>query len=218
MSLRLRGVDPDLFERLARESGRVCGIDEAGRGPLAGPVVAAAVILDPDRSINGLADSKVLSAERREELAMRIRERAIAFAVAAATVEEIDTFNILQATLLAMRRAVDELQVAAEYALVDGNQMPRLPIPGRTIISGDATERCISAASILAKTTRDAMMRTLDEQHPGYGFAQHMGYPTPAHLDRLQRLGPCAIHRKSFAPVRRLLDARLTSDGAHRVG
>jgi len=129
----------DLFEQGARLSGRICGIDEAGRGPLAGPVMAAAVILDPDRRINGLADSKVLSAERREELAERIRERAIAYAIAEASVEEIDTLNILQATLLAMRRAVERLQVAADYALVDGNQMPRLPIPGRTIIAGDAT-------------------------------------------------------------------------------
>jgi ribonuclease HII len=198
--------------------GLTAGVDEAGRGPLAGPVVAAAVILDRKRSIRGIADSKVLAPAVREELALRIEAQAIAWGLGWADACEVDAINILQATLLAMRRAVDELQVAAEYALVDGNQMPRLPIPGRTIISGDATERCISAASILAKTTRDAMMRTLDEQHPGYGFAQHMGYPTPAHLDRLQRLGPCAIHRKSFAPVRRLLDARLTSDGAHRVG
>jgi ribonuclease HII len=218
MSSQRCAPNPDLFEQTARDSRRVCGIDEAGRGPLAGPVVAAAVILDPDRRINGLADSKVLSSERREELALQIRERAIAFAVAQATVEEIDTLNILQATLLAMRRAVQQLQVAAEYALVDGNQMPRLLIPGRTIIGGDGTERCISAASILAKTERDALMRALDGQHPGYGFGQHMGYPTPEHLDRLQRLGPCLMHRKSFAPVRRLLETHPASDGAHPVG
>lgn len=197
-----RGQTLDLFEVAARSSGRVCGIDEAGRGPLAGPVVAAAVILDPARRINGLADSKVLTPERREELAVRIRERAIAWAVAEASVEEIDTINILQATLLAMRRAVEQLAVAAEYALVDGNQMPRLPIPGRAIIAGDAIERCISAASILAKTTRDARMRAYDAAHPGYGFGQHMGYATPEHIASLERLGPCVLHRRSFAPVR----------------
>jgi ribonuclease HII len=197
-----RGQTLDMFELAARATGRVCGIDEAGRGPLAGPVVAAAVILDPARRIVGLADSKVLAPERREELAARIRERAIAWAVAEASVEEIDTLNILQATLLAMRRAVEQLGVAAEYALVDGNQMPRLCIPGRAIIAGDASERCISAASILAKTVRDARMRAADAQHPGYGFAQHMGYATPEHLDCLRRLGPCQLHRTTFAPVR----------------
>jgi ribonuclease HII len=200
-----RGQTLDMFELAARSSGRVCGIDEAGRGPLAGPVTAAAVILDPARRIVGLADSKVLPPERREELAARIRDRAIAWAVAEASVEEIDTLNILQATLLAMRRAVEQLAVAAEYALVDGNQMPRLGIPGRAIVAGDASERCISAASILAKTTRDARMRAADALHPGYGFAQHMGYATPEHLDRLRRLGPCVLHRTSFAPVRERL-------------
>lgn len=197
-----RSVNLDLFEQMARQSGRICGIDEAGRGPLAGPVMAAAVILDPARRINGLADSKVLSPERREELAVKIRERAVAFAVAEASVDEIDTLNILQATLLAMRRAVEKLQIVPEYALVDGNQMPRLPIPGRPIIAGDAIERCISAASILAKTTRDALMRACDQEHPGYGFGQHMGYATPEHLHHLSRLGPCRLHRQSFAPVR----------------
>jgi len=217
MNDRRRDVNLDLFEQAARQSGRVCGIDEAGRGPLAGPVVAAAVILDPCRRINGLADSKILTPERREELAMRIRERAIAFAIAEASVEEIDALNILQATLLAMRRAVELLQVAAEYALVDGNQMPRLPIPGRPIIAGDATERCISAASILAKTARDAMMRELDVQHPGYGFAQHMGYATPEHLSCLQQLGPCRLHRQTFGPVRELLGWPGPIDDAHHL-
>jgi ribonuclease HII len=203
----------DLFEQAARASGRVCGIDEAGRGPLAGPVVAAAVILDPGARLEGLRDSKALKAGRREELAARIREGAVAFAVAEASVEEIDTLNILQATLLAMRRAVDALQVAADYALVDGNQMPRLAIPGRAIVAGDALEPAISAASILAKTARDAMMRTFDAQHPGYGFAQHMGYGTPDHLECLRRLGPCPLHRRSFAPVRSLLGG--ASDAHH---
>lgn len=193
---------PDLFERAARDAGRCCGIDEAGRGPLAGPVVAAAVILDASRPIAGLADSKVLAAGRREELAGLIRERALAWAVAEASVDEIDRLNILQATLLAMRRAVERLPVAAEYALVDGSCMPALPIPGRTIVAGDALEQSISAASILAKTARDALMHTLDTQYPGYGFARHMGYGTPEHLDCLRRLGPCIAHRRSFAPVR----------------
>ncbi len=214
---RQRGT-PDLFEQAARDAGRCCGIDEAGRGPLAGPVVAAAVILDVSRPIRGLADSKVLAPERREELAVRIRERAIAWAVAEAGVDEIDTINILQATLLAMRRAVEGLQVAAEYALVDGNCMPALPIPGRTIIAGDALEKSISAASILAKTARDALMRTLDERYPGYGFARHMGYGTPEHLDCLQRLGPCDVHRLSFAPVRgHPALARRTGDGTAAI-
>jgi ribonuclease HII len=217
MSVQRGAVSLDLFEQLARQNGRVCGIDEAGRGPLAGPVVAAAVILDTQREVDGLADSKVLSAPRREVLAVQIRERAVAYAIAEATIEEIDTLNILQATLLAMRRAVERLSVVAEYALVDGNQMPRLPIPGRAIISGDATEQCISAASILAKTARDALMRTFDQQHPGYGFAQHMGYATPDHLSQLRKLGPCRLHRRSFAPVRDLLNDAPSFHGAHPV-
>ena len=211
---RPRRPGPDLFEQAALAGGRVCGIDEAGRGPLAGPVVAAAVILDPARRIEGLRDSKVLSPARREELSERIRERCIAFAVAEATVEEIDGLNILQASLLAMRRAVDALPVAPDYALVDGNQMPRLAIPGRAIVSGDAVEPAISAASILAKTARDALMRAFDALHPGYGFARHMGYGTPEHLDCLQRLGPCPLHRRSFAPVRGLLG---TPSNAHHL-
>ena len=157
--------------------------------------------------VAGLADSKVLSAERREALAMLIRERSVAFAVAEASVEEIDRLNILQATLLAMQRAVDALAVQAEYALIDGNQMPRLAIPGRTIVAGDASEPCISAASILAKTARDAIMQAFDTQHPGYGFARHMGYATPEHLASLARLGACRLHRRSFAPVRAQLAA-----------
>ncbi len=202
---RSRAMTPDLFERAARESARACGVDEAGRGPLAGPVVVAAVILDPTRPIEGLADSKTLTAARREALATLIRERSLAFAVAEASVEEIDRLNILQATLLAMQRAVAALSVEAEYALVDGNQMPRLPIPGRTIVAGDALEPCISAASIVAKTMRDVLMRRLDALHPGYGFGRHMGYATPEHLASLRQLGPCSLHRRSFAPVRELL-------------
>jgi len=206
---RSRAMTFDLFERAAREGARACGVDEAGRGPLAGPVVVAAVILDPARPIEGLADSKTLTAARREALATLIRERSLAFAVAEASVEEIDRLNILQATLLAMQRAVAALSVEAEYALVDGNQMPRLRIPGRTIVAGDALEPCISAASILAKTTRDVLMRRHDGLHPGYGFGRHMGYATPEHLASLRALGPCSLHRRSFAPVRELLSRGL---------
>jgi len=208
-----RPSTPDLFEQAALAVGRICGIDEAGRGPLAGPVVAAAVILGPGRRINGLRDSKQLTAACREQLADRIRARAVAWAVAEASVEEIDALNILQATLLAMGRAVQGLAVTPDYALIDGNQMPRLPMPGRAIVSGDALEPAISAASILAKTVRDALMRAFDREHPGYGFAQHMGYATPEHLDCLQRLGPCVLHRRSFAPVRGLI--RRPADDHH---
>jgi ribonuclease HII len=200
-----RATDASLFEAPARALGRVCGADEAGRGPLAGPVIAAAVILDPARPIAGLRDSKQLSARRREALAAEIRERSIAWQVAGASVEEIDALNILQASLLAMRRAIEALAPAARFALIDGNRLPRLAIPARAIVGGDALEPAISAASILAKTHRDALMRALDAEHPGYGFARHAGYPTPEHLARLRERGPCAAHRRTFAPVRSLL-------------
>lgn len=199
----------DIFEQPARVARRLCGVDEAGRGPLAGPVVAAAVILDPGRPIDGLRDSKQLSAARRARLAEEVRERSIAWAVADATVEEIDLLNILQASLLAMRRAVEALDPPAQFALIDGNQLPRLRISARAVIGGDATEPAISAASIVAKTHRDALMRELDSRYAGYGFAQHAGYPTPEHLRLLRDLGPCAIHRRSFAPVRELLKSRM---------
>ncbi|MFO1304348.1 MAG: ribonuclease HII [Burkholderiales bacterium] len=178
-----------------------CGIDEAGRGPLAGPVFAAAVILDPARRIRGLRDSKVLVPERRAALAIEIREKAIAWAVASAEVHEIDSINILQATLLAMRRAVEALGVSPTEAIVDGNQCPRLPCPVHAIVKGDRDVLSISAASILAKTARDALMCEFDTVYPGYGFAQNKGYGTPEHLAALDRFGPCAIHRKTFAPV-----------------
>jgi ribonuclease HII len=197
----------NLVERPARLLGLVCGADEAGRGPLAGPVVAAAVILDSGRPIVGLRDSKLLSPARREALAVEIRARAIAWQVACSDVAEIDALNILQASLLAMQRAIEALEPAARFALIDGNQVPRLAIPARAIVGGDALEAAISAASILAKTHRDALMRTLDVEHPGYGFASHKGYPTPEHLSRLRELGPCAAHRRSFAPVRAVLGA-----------
>jgi ribonuclease HII len=196
---------PDDLLAGAWRGRRVCGADEAGRGPLAGPVVAAAVILDPARPIEGLRDSKQLSAARRAELAQRIRSRAAAWAVASASVQEIDALNILQASLLAMRRAIEALRPAAEYALIDGDRLPRLAIEARTVIGGDALEPAICAASIIAKVDRDRLMVELDAAFPGYGFADHAGYPTPRHLARLRELGPCAAHRRSFAPVRALL-------------
>ena len=183
------------------DSVLVCGVDEAGRGPLAGPVYAAAVILDPARRVNGLADSKVLTPERREVLAARIKERAIAWAVAHASVEEIDRINILRASLLAMRRAVEALPVKPQEALIDGNMCPDLPCAARAIVDGDATHKPISAASILAKTARDAEMCALHDRYPQYGFDQHKGYATAEHLEAVGRHGPCEIHRRSFYAI-----------------
>lgn len=183
----------------------VAGVDEVGRGPLAGPVVAAAVILDPDRPVQGLDDSKKLTEARREELAVLVRENALAWAVARAEVEEIDEINILQASLLAMRRAVLALKPGAEHALIDGNQCPRLPCTSEPIVGGDGTVPAISAASILAKVARDAEMVEWDAEYPGYGFASHKGYGTRAHMEALRKLGPTPLHRRSFAPVRDLL-------------
>jgi ribonuclease HII len=181
---------------------RVCGVDEAGRGPLAGVVVAAAVILDPLAApIAGLRDSKRLSAARRETLAAQIRRHALAWAVGTASVEEIDRLNILRASLLAMQRAVEALDPPADAALIDGNVLPPLRLRMQAIVRGDASEPAISAASILAKTHRDALMCTLHAEYPGYGFARHFGYPTPDHLRLLGVLGPCPAHRRSFAPV-----------------
>jgi len=199
----------DLFMPNARDAGLmlVCGVDEAGRGPLCGPVVAAAVILDPARPIDGLNDSKKLSERARERLAPLIRERALAWAIAEASVDEIDQLNILHASLLAMQRAVAGLGIAPTEVLIDGNRCPQLPYPARAIVKGDATEPSISAASILAKTARDETMRVLDAQWPQYGLAAHKGYPTPAHLQALQQHGVADFYRRSFAPVRRLLDA-----------
>lgn len=179
----------------------ICGVDEAGRGPIAGPVYAAAVILDPARRVNGLADSKLLTPERREVLAGRIKQRAIAWAVAQASVEEIDRINILRASLLAMRRAVGLLQITPHEVWVDGKMCPDLPCPARAIVDGDATHKPISAASILAKTARDAEMCALHARYPQYGFAEHKGYATPEHLEAVGRLGPCEIHRRSFYAV-----------------
>jgi len=189
----------------------VCGVDEAGRGPLAGSVFAAAVILGDGHGIEGLADSKVLKPERREALALAIRSQALAWSVASASVAEIDKLNILHATMLAMRRAVDGLQHAPAEALIDGNRVPPgLPCRGRAIVRGDALEPAISAASILAKVARDAELVDLEQVYPGYGFAIHKGYPTPAHLAALAELGPCPAHRQSFSPVRQYLNERQT--------
>ncbi len=185
--------------------GLVCGIDEAGRGPLAGPVVAAAVILNPANPITGLNDSKKLSEKKRELLAVEIREKAIAWCVAEASVEEIDQLNILQATFLAMQRAVAGLSVAAESALVDGNRCPKLMIPVEAVVKGDGKIASIAAASILAKTVRDRGMLGLHAQYPEYGFDRHMGYPTAVHVAALEKHGPSPVHRKSFGPVARQL-------------
>jgi ribonuclease HII len=183
----------------------VCGIDEAGRGPIAGPVVAAAVVLDPARPIAGLTDSKLLSPARRDALARAIRSCALAWAVAEATVEEIDRLNILQATLLAMRRAAEALDPRPGEAWVDGNRCPQLPFPAKAIVGGDRRHAAISAASILAKTARDAQMCRLHERYPQYRFDRHKGYPTAEHLALLERFGPAPVHRRTFAPVSRLL-------------
>lgn len=183
----------------------LAGVDEVGRGPLVGAVVTAAVILDPRRPILGLNDSKKLSASQREHLAEQIRERALAWALGRAEPAEIDQINILKATMLAMQRAVAALPITPTSVLIDGNRCPALPMPAQAVVKGDATVPAISAASILAKVARDAEMQALELQHPGYGFAKHKGYPTPAHLEALQRLGPLPEHRRSFAPVRALL-------------
>jgi ribonuclease HII len=180
----------------------LCGVDEAGRGPLAGSVYAAAVVLDPARPrINGLLDSKMLTAEVREKLSQRIKERALAWSIASASVEEIDRINILRASLLAMKRAVETLGMEPGEVCVDGNQLPDLACRCRAIVKGDQLVAAISAASILAKVARDAEMALMDERYPGYGFAAHKGYSTPEHLEALRSRGPCEIHRRSFEPV-----------------
>ncbi|NOZ38428.1 MAG: ribonuclease HII [Gammaproteobacteria bacterium] len=184
---------------------RVAGVDEVGRGPLAGPVVAAAVILDPTRPIAGLVDSKKISEKKRERLALEIREKALAWALGRAEVEEIDDINILQASLLAMKRAVEQLHPLPHRALIDGNRCPQLACPAEAIIKGDATVEVISAASIIAKVARDQEMVELDLCYPGYGLAQHKGYPTKMHIAALNELGVTHIHRRSFGPVKRLL-------------
>ncbi|MGQ0657696.1 MAG: ribonuclease HII [Chromatiales bacterium] len=187
------------------ENALIAGVDEVGRGPLAGPVVAAAVILDPCRPISGLADSKRLSATQRERLCLQIRDSALCYALGRAEVEEIDLLNILQASLLAMQRAVAALPLPPRQLLIDGPHCPAFPGAARAVVGGDATVPAISAASILAKVARDREMQDVDPSYPGYGFKRHKGYCTRGHLDALIRLGPCAIHRRSFAPVREAL-------------
>ena len=184
---------------------KVCGVDEAGRGPLAGPVYAAAVVLNPKRPIQGLKDSKLLSERKREFLAKEIFEQALACAVAHATVEEIDRLNILQATMLAMQRAVEGLDMLPDESWIDGNRCPKLPCRARAFVQGDRIHPVISAASILAKTARDAEMQRMHARYPQYCFDRHKGYPTPEHLALLERHGPSELHRRSFAPVRNAL-------------
>jgi len=182
-----------------------CGVDEAGAGPLCGDVVAAAVILDPDQPIPELTDSKKLSEKKRERLFDEIREKAVDYCIASASVEEIDSINILNARMLAMTRAVSGLTVPCDHALIDGNRLPDLSMPANALIKGDARVAAISAASVLAKVQRDRDMVQMDKEYPGYGFAKHKGYGTKAHLEALEELGPCAIHRRTYAPVKRLL-------------
>ena len=189
--------------RVPRPTRRIAGVDEAGRGPLAGPLFVAAVVLRPRKRIDGLDDSKKLTAKRREELYARIVDEAVDFSIVEVAVEEIDRINISQATMAGMCRALLGLASLPDLALVDGNRLPgALPCPGRAIVGGDASEAAISAASILAKVSRDRVLDQLDAVYPGYGFAQHKGYSTPEHFAALAALGPCAIHRRSFAPVR----------------
>jgi ribonuclease HII len=205
MSARLQSQLP--FVSIDPQAFPCAGVDEAGRGPLAGDVYAAAVILDPQRTIEGLADSKVLSEKRREVLAAHIQDRSLAWSIAWATVEEIDQLNILGATLLAMQRAVSGLKIQPDLVWVDGNRAPKLNCRVQTVVKGDALVPAISAASILAKTARDAELLRLHAQYPQYAFDVHKGYGTAVHLARLTEFGPCPAHRRSFAPVRRLLDA-----------
>ena len=190
----------------------LAGVDEAGRGPLAGPVCAAAVILDPERPIEGLNDSKKLSAKKREALEKEIREKALYWSVAWSNVEEIDSINILQATMLAMRRAVEGLGTVPELILIDGNRCPEgLPARAEAVVKGDARVPAISAASILAKTARDRLMAELDSRYPQYGFARHAGYGTKAHLEAIREFGASPVHRKTFGPVTRAIQARTAS-------
>lgn len=194
------------FQQQVAAGRRVVGLDEVGRGPLLGPVVAAAVMLDPARPIQCLTDSKKLSEKRRDALDREIRENAFAWALGRAEVEEIDALNILQASLLAMQRAYLALKIDADVAMVDGNCRPDLACQIRTVVKGDLIIPAISAASILAKVARDAEMRELDQQYPAYAIAQHKGYPTQLHRDLLEKYGPLPIHRRSFGPVKKLLD------------
>ena len=198
-------VETAIEQSLIDQQLLYCGVDEAGAGPLCGDVYAAAVILDPEQPIPELTDSKKLSEKERERLFDEIRERALDYCIASATVEEIDSINILNARMLAMSRAVAGLTLPCDHALIDGNRLPELTIPADAIIKGDALVAAISAASVLAKVQRDREMIQMDEKYPGYGFAKHKGYGTKAHLEALQALGPCPIHRRTYAPVKALL-------------
>lgn len=195
----------------------ICGVDEAGRGPLAGPVFAAAVILDPARPISGLRDSKKLSESRRDELALQIQAHALAWSIGQCSEAEIDELNILHASMLAMRRAIESLPINPHRALIDGNRCPPCAIPAQAIVRGDDKVPAISAASILAKTARDAALLVLHQQYPHYGFDRHKGYPTSLHLERLQLHGVSPVHRKSYAPVRQLLQEGVVSVGTHKM-
>ncbi|MBT3409352.1 MAG: ribonuclease HII [Halieaceae bacterium] len=197
----------DLFQ-VSYKGIDIAGVDEVGRGPLAGDVVTAAVILDPSNPVEGLRDSKKLSESRREELAIIIREKAIAWSIARASVAEIDELNILQASLLAMKRAVEALTPQPGYVLVDGNRLPQWSYPSEPVVKGDDRVPAIAAASILAKVQRDNELVALEQKYPGYGFAVHKGYPTAAHLHALQSLGVTPVHRRSYAPVRRIIEAQ----------
>lgn len=200
-------LDLEPFVSTLYSGDLVAGADEAGRGPLAGDVVAAAVILDPNQPIEGLNDSKKLSEKKREILFDEIRHKALCYSVARANVAEIDELNILHASMLAMQRAISTLTIKAEHALIDGNRLPpSLPCSAEAVIKGDARHPAIAAASILAKVTRDREIIALDQSYPHYGFAKHKGYPTAAHLEAIQQYGVCAIHRRSFGPVKRVLE------------
>ncbi len=198
-------MNDELKDLINYQGKYLAGVDEVGRGPLAGDVVTAAVILDPENPIEGLADSKKLTEKKRDSLFIEIQEKALSWAVARCSVEEIDELNILQASLLAMHRAVDGLDVKAEYVAVDGNRLPKWDYPSQAVIKGDDKVPAIAAASILAKVTRDRELVELEEQFPGYGFAKHKGYPTKQHLQALKELGVTPVHRKSYGPVKKII-------------
>jgi ribonuclease HII len=202
-----RSSKPEQLGLVWTSRGLIAGVDEAGRGPLAGPVVAAAVILDELQPIKGLRDSKTLGPVTRERLALEVRAKALCCSVGLASVEEIDRLNILQATLLAMRRAVEGLRLLPALVLVDGNRLPLLSMPAEAVVKGDTKVAAISAASIVAKVHRDGLLMALHELHPAYGFAAHKGYPTAEHLAALRLHGACSVHRRSFAPVRAVIEA-----------
>jgi len=210
----------NLQDEVPSIEGMLAGVDEAGRGPLVGNVVAAAVILDPENPIDGLNDSKKLSARRREQLADQVRDSAIAWSVVSVDAEQIDRINILQATMLAMQQAVEQLSVPPQHVFIDGNRCPRINLPATAIVKGDARVAAISAASILAKVERDAQMLVLHETYPQYGFDRHKGYPTRAHFEALAEYGPCPEHRRSYAPVMRAVareEGRVARENASMI-